>query len=238
MEKVYAIYEKIKLSVQEKIHGGILKPGDRIPSEIELANRFNASRMTANRALKELSMEGLIVRVQGVGSFVAEPKPDVALFKITSIAQEIEKWGGVHSSDMILLEKEDASGKIAEKLNMEEGDKVFHSIFLHRDRGIPVQYAEKFINPLVAPHYLDQDFSTKTPSRYLLSIAPVQEAEYTIEAVMPMEKIRTLLSIDPGEPCISLKRRTWSFDLVATWSIIIYPGSKYKLSGRLERGMK
>ena len=234
-EKGFAIYERIKLSVREKIDSGELKPGDRISSELELANLFKASRMTANRALKELTAEGRIIRIQGVGSFVAKPKPDVALLEIKSIAEEIDKWGGVHSSDVILLKEEIASKDIARKMGMKKGDKVFHSIFVHKDETVPVQYSERFINPRVAQFYLEQDYTKMTPRTYLLEIAPVQEAEHTIEAIIPKKEIQKLLQIKPEEPCISLKRRTWSFDLVATSSIIIYPGSKYKLSGKFRR---
>ena len=237
-EKGFAIYERIKQSIKEKIDSGKLKPGDRVSSELELANLFNASRMTANRALKELTAEGRIIRIQGVGSFVAKPKPDVALLEIKSIAEEISKWGGVHSADIILLKEEVASKSIARKMGMKTGDRVFHSIFVHKDENIPVQYSERFINPRVAPEYLEQDYTKMTPSEYLLDIAPVQEAEHTIEAVIPKNEIQKQLQIKFDEPCISLKRRTWSFDLVATFSIIIYPGSKYKLSGKFRRDGK
>ncbi len=234
-EKGFAIYEKIKLSVLKKIDSGRLKPGDRISSEIELANMFNASRMTANRALKELTAEGRVVRIQGVGSFVAKPKPDVALLEIKSIAQEIDKWGGVHSAEEILLREETIPDSIAQKMNIKVGDKVYHSIFIHSDEKVPVQYSERFVNPRVAPEYLKQDYSATTPSDYLLEVAPVQEAEHTIEAIIPKKEIQKYLQIAADEPCISLKRRTWSFDLVATFSTIIYPGSKYKLSGKFRR---
>lgn len=234
-EKGFAIYERIKISIREKIDSGILKPGDRILSEVELANLFNASRMTANRALKELTAEGRIIRIQGVGSFIAKPKPEVALLEIKSIAEEIAKWGGVHSSDMILFKEESASKNIAGKMDIKAGDRVFHSIFIHKDEDIPVQYSERFVNPRVAPKYLEQDFTKMTPSEYLLEIAAIQESEHTIEAIIPKKAIQKLLQIKHGEPCISLKRRTWSFDLVATYSILIYPGSKYKLSGKIRR---
>jgi len=234
-EKGFAIYERIKLSVREKIDSGQLKPGDRIPSELKLASLFQASRMTANRALKELTAEGRIIRIQGVGSFVAKPKPDVALLEIKSISEEIHNWGGVHSADVILLKEESASKSIARKMEIKTGDRVFHSILVHKDENIPVQYSERFINPRVAPEYLEQDFTKITPSEYLLEIAPVQEAEHTVEAILPIKEMQKKLKIKPGEPCILLKRRTWSFDLVATCSIIVYPGSKYKLSGKFKR---
>ncbi|MCP3900642.1 MAG: histidine utilization repressor [Desulfobacteraceae bacterium] len=234
-EKGFAIYEKIKLSIREQIDSGKLKPGDRVSSEIELANMFKASRMTANRALKELTAEGRIIRIQGVGSFVAKPKPEMALLEIKSIADEISKWGGIHSADIILLEEETVSKDIARKMNIKEGDKVFHSILVHKDEGIPVQYTDRFINPRVVPKYLEQDFSKMTPTEYLLEVAPVQEAQHIIEAIIPPQKIQKLLKIQPEEPCISIKRKTWSFDLIAAYSMIIYPGSKYKLSGKFRR---
>jgi GntR family transcriptional regulator, histidine utilization repressor len=236
LKKSSAIYERIKLSIREKIDLGELKPGDRISSELELAALFKASRMTANRALKELTAEGLIIRIQGVGSFVAKPKPDVALLEIKSIAEEIENWGGVHSADIILLKEEKAPKNIAYKMGMKTGDKVFHSILVHKDENVPVQYSERFVNPSVAPEYLKQDFTQITPSDYLVDTAPVQEAEHIVEAILPKKELQKQLKIKPAEPCISLKRRTWSHGLVAACSRFIYPGSKYKLSGKIKRG--
>ncbi len=229
------MYERIKLSVVRDIESGRLKPDDRVDSETQLARAFNASRMTANRALKELTEEGRIVRIQGVGTFVARPKPDAALLEIRSIAAEIRDWGGDHSCDILLLRQEKADKSIAGKMDLAPDAPVFHSIFLHRDRGVCVQYSERYINPEVAPEYLEQDFTRITPSEYLLEIAPVQEAEHVIEAVQCSREIRKHLKIREEEPCLCLTRRTWSFDRVATYSRIISPGSRYKLRGKFKR---
>ena len=77
-------YEKVKQEISEKIASGIWQPHDRIPSEAELVAQYGFSRMTINRALRELTDEGLLVRLQGVGTFVAEPKGQSALFEIRS----------------------------------------------------------------------------------------------------------------------------------------------------------
>jgi GntR family histidine utilization transcriptional repressor len=231
----FALYEKIKTSVVRDIESGILKPGDKIPSETQLAKVFNASRMTANRALKELTEESRIIRVQGVGTFVAKPKPEAALLEIKSIAREIKNWNGQHSCEVLLLREENLSLEIARKMDLAEGDPIFHSILLHRDRDVVVQYSERYINPAVAPYYLEQDFTKITPSDYLLEVAPVQEAEHIIEAIKVNKTIQRHLQILPEEPCLSLTRRTWSFDRVATYSRIISPGSRYKLKGKFNR---
>jgi GntR family transcriptional regulator, histidine utilization repressor len=235
-DQPFALYDKIKRSVLEKIDSGSLKPDDRVPSETELAKAFNASRMTANRALKELTEEKRIVRIQGVGSFVARSKPSAALLEIKSIAQEIFDWGGVHSSEVLTLEKGSFDGDIAHKMNISSVHTIFHSIIIHKDRGVPVQYSERFINPKVAPDYLKQDFTKATPSEYLLEVAPIQEAEHVVEAVCCNYNIQKNLNIKPFEPCLSLTRRTWSFDMVATYSIMISPGSQYRLAGTFKRG--
>ncbi len=235
-DQPFALFQRIKKSIINDIESGKLKPDDKTPSETELTKLFNTSRMTANRALKELTEEGRIIRVQGVGSFVARPKPDAALLEIKSIAKEIAEWGGEHSSEILVLRKEKASEEIAKKMELNPMDPVFHSIILHKDRGVCVQHSERFINPEVAPDYLKQDFNVITPSEYLLEVAPVQQAEHIIEAVNCRNEIQKRLKIKPDEPCISLKRRTWSFDRVATYSIIISPGSRYKLVGKFIRG--
>lgn len=235
-EQTFALYEKIKKSITRDIESGKLRPDDKVDSETQLAKKFNASRMTANRALKELTEEGRIVRVQGVGSFVARPKPDAALLEIKSIAEEIREWGGRHSSDIMLLKQEQVKEDIALQLELETGSPVFHSIIVHKDRGVPVQYSERYINPHVAPQYLEQDFTAITPSQYLLETAPVQQAEHVIEAVLCSHKLQRHLEIKPDEPCIRLTRRTWSYDRVATFSRITSPGSRYKLVGKFIRG--
>lgn len=235
-EPAFALYEKIKKSVVKDIDSGKLKPDDRILSETQLARAFNVSRMTANRALKELAEEGLIIRVQGVGTFVARPKPEAALLEIKSIAREIEGWGGKHSSRVLVLKEEKISRKIAQKMDLPLDSTIFHSIIVHMDKGEPVQYSERFINPKVAPLYLEQDFNKITPNEYLLEVAPIQKAEHIIEAVKCTVRVQKKLKINPEEPCLSLKRQTWSFNMVATYSIIISPGSRYKLKGKFIRG--
>jgi GntR family histidine utilization transcriptional repressor len=135
-----------------------------------------------------------------------------------------------------LLKEERLSREIATRMDLVEDDRIFHSIILHKDRGVGVQYSERYINPTVAPLYLDQDFKLITPSDYLLKVAPIQEAEHVIEAVRVSKTIQHHLNIAPEDPCLSLTRRTWSFDRVATYSKIISPGSRYKLKGNFSRG--
>jgi GntR family histidine utilization transcriptional repressor len=190
--------------------------------------------MTVNRALRELTTDGHLVRLQGVGTFVASPKPQSALLEIKSVANEIRERGGSHSSKVLLVAREPASEDLARAMDLEVGFSVFHCMVVHLEDGLPIQLENRYVNPAVAPDFLRQDFTKITPSEYLLETAPVTSAEHIIEALMPDRQIRKLLEMQAGEPCLVLHRRTWTHDLVATKGSFFYPGSRYRIGGRFK----
>ena len=208
-------------------------PNSRVPSEHELVREWGVSRMTVNRAIRELVSEGYLTRIQGVGTFVAARRASFALIEIKSIAKEIQERNGLHSSKVLLLRREPASQDLAFSMNLKPGEPVFHSIVLHMEDGAPVQYEDKFVNPTLAPHYLEQDFEAITPSQYLLEVVPLTEAEHIIEAVMPDSEIRKLLKLKSKEPCLVLHRRTWAGKVIATRTRFVYPG-RYQIFGRFK----
>ena len=86
-------YEKVKQAISHKISAGEWRPHDRIPSEAELVAQFGFSRMTINRALRELTDEGWLVRLQGVGTFVAEPKASLRCSKSVASPTRLPRAG-------------------------------------------------------------------------------------------------------------------------------------------------
>jgi len=227
-----ALYKKVKDYILDRIDSGEWRPGERVPSESQLVSILGVSRMTVNRGLRELATEGRLKRVQGVGTFVADYRPQTGFFDVKSIAREIQESGGIHSSEVLVLRQEKANKELALAMGLPEGAPVFHSIILHRDRGKPVQYADRYVNPAIAPAYLEQDFTQITPSEYLLSVAPLTEVEHVIEAVVPDGSVRRVLEIPQGEPCLALHRTTWSHHIVATKNKFIYAGRRYTIGGR------
>lgn len=227
-----ALYQRIKSFIEKRIQEGQWLPGARIPSENELAEKFKASRMTVNRSLREMTAEGHLVRTQGLGTFVAKPKPLTSLLEVRSIDDEINSWGGVHSSDMHLLTAETVLPILATAMQLPEGASIFHAIVVHKDRGTPVLLADRFINPVCVPELLEQDFEKQTITRYLLDTVPLTKVEHVIEAVIPDQKTRNFLKISVNEPCLCLHRKTWNGDMVATHSTLTYPGSRYRIGGR------
>ena len=84
------LYRQVKDHILEGIRTGVLKPGMKIESENDLVKKLSVSRMTVNRALRELTAEGRLTRIQGSGTFIAQIKPQSALLEIRSIADEIK----------------------------------------------------------------------------------------------------------------------------------------------------
>ncbi|MGL4691386.1 MAG: GntR family transcriptional regulator, partial [Stenotrophomonas maltophilia] len=78
------LYAQLKQMIAQQIRSGTWPAHYRVPSESELVQELGYSRMTINRALRELTAEGLLVRMQGVGTFVAQPKTRSALFSVNN----------------------------------------------------------------------------------------------------------------------------------------------------------
>ncbi|HBF42245.1 MAG TPA: histidine utilization repressor [Desulfobacteraceae bacterium] len=231
MASPFPLFKRVKNFIEQQIETGRWLPDAKIPSENALVKLLGVSRMTANRALRELAYEGRLKRIQGVGTFVVPVKPQFALLEIKNIAEEIQSHGGAHRSRVCLLREEKPAKDLAHTMGIPGGKKVYHSILVHYDRGVAIQIADRYVNPALAPHFLKQDFTSVTPSEYLCSIAPVTEAEHIIEAMMPDEQMQDLLEIKSTEPCLVLYRTTWVENVIATKNRFIYPGSRYRVGG-------
>jgi len=225
-------YQKLKNHICREIDSGHWSEGHKISSENQLAEQFQVSRMTANRAVKELSQAGILTRVAGVGTFVAEKVPQASLFEIKNIAREIRDRGHAYSAGVVLLDTEPATEITALELEIPVATPVYHSLVIHRENGLPVQLEDRHVNPAMAPAYLKQNFTRITPNEYLLAVAPLDEAEHIIEAITPDPATRALLGLKQSEPCLLIRRRTWSGNTVAASARLIHPGSRYRLGGR------
>ncbi|QIO55126.1 histidine utilization repressor [Rhizobium leguminosarum] len=226
------LYAGVKQVILDRIQSGEWPPKYRVPSENELVVELGVSKMTANRALRELANEGELVRIQGVGSFVAERKGYSALFEVRNIAEEIAERGHIHEASVVVLAQETASPEVADALELPIGAAVFHSLIVHSENGVPVQIEDRFVHPEAAPEYLAQDFATLTPNAYLTAAAPLSGSEHVVEAAMPQAWECKLLTIMKTEPCLTIRRRTWSAKQVVSTARLVYPGHRYRLEAR------
>lgn len=231
MNETQPLYAQVKDHILQNIRSGAWEAGRRVPSENELVESFGISRMTANRALRELSDDRILVRVQGSGTFVAQQKFQSTLVEIRSIAEEVQSRGHLHRSELQCLERVKASGNLAADFDLAVGKALFHSVVVHFENDLPIQVEDRFVNPAVAPDYMQIDFGRTTANEYLMHAAPLSGVRYRIEALMPMPEIATMLHIDAVQPCLVLRRKTLSRGQVASVATLWHPANRYQFTG-------
>jgi GntR family histidine utilization transcriptional repressor len=229
---VEPLYLQVKRHILDNIGSGKWAASARVPSESEIVKSFGISRMTANRALRELRDEGVLVRVAGVGSFVADQQSRAHPLEVRSIADEIRRRGSRHRADLITLARVRADALLAADFRVAAGTELFYSVIVHFENDRPVQLEDRHVLPKLAPDYLGVDFTTTTPYDYLVQVAPLNEAEHVLRAVMPDARTRKLLDMQRAEPCLLMIRRTWTAGEIASVARLYYPSSRYELSGR------
>jgi GntR family histidine utilization transcriptional repressor len=226
------LYLQVKRHILDNIGSGKWETSARVPSENDIVKSFGVSRMTANRALRELRDEGVLVRVAGVGSFVADQHAHAHPLEIRSIAEEIRRRGHAHRAEVVSLERIRAVADLAEDFGVAARSELYCSVIVHFENDRPIQLEDRYVLPKLAPDYLKVDFNRTTPYDYLIKAAPLQEAEHLLRAVMPDERTRKLLTMKRDEPCLLMIRRTWTAGQIASVARLYYPGSRYELSGR------
>ena len=224
-------YQQLKDLIIQRISTGDLRPNDRVPSENELVEAQSVSRMTANRALRELNAEGYVKRIAGRGTFVSDFRSQSHVLEVQNIADEIAARGHTHSCQVLRQSRQRARGEIAEALHVDQGVSVFHLLLVHFENETPIQIEDRHVLADFAPACLEQDFQRVTPSAYLTSVSPLQEAEQVVRAQSPNAAVRKRLQMDDDEPSLVVIRRTWSNGRPVTFARLHHPGSRYELAG-------
>ena len=228
-----ALYQQVKDFIAGRIQDGTWRAGDRLPSENELVQQFGMSRMTVNRALRELVEQGRIRRVAGVGSFVAEDKPQSNLLQIASLADDIRRRGHDYACEVVTVERISATLEVAAALNLATGSSVFHVVCVHLEDGVPMQLEDRYVNPAMVPHFGQQDFAHEQPGDFLVRTVLFDQMEHVVDAVLPTPEQARLLRMDPGQPCLLLTRRTWMREVPITLVRCLHPGNRYRLGSRI-----
>lgn len=226
-----APYARVKAWLKDGLARGRWPAGRPMPSEAELVERFGVSRMTVTRALRELQSEGLVTRSQGRGTFAAPLERVASTLTIRDLQEELESGGHAHSALVHRARAEPAPAAIAARLGLAAGTTAFHTVIVHSRDGVALQCEDRWVNPAAAPGYLEVDFTTTTPTRWLLEVAPFWKAQYSIEASAPTALEARLLGIPAREPCLVVTRRTESRQRPITVGRLVHPGGRYTLEG-------
>ncbi len=206
------LYSQLVSIVKRNISAGTLTAGDLLPSEAELCKNFDISRSTVRQAIGELESEGLVVRKQGRGTFVAEPKVRRKTEIIHSFTSAMSSMGLVPSSTLIEFDVIDPTPDIVKVLELSGTDtKVYRFTRIRNVDGEPLILETSFYPQYIYPK-LTRDL-LQTHSFYSLlyevGIIPANAVE-SYEAVVMSRKEAELLKCRPGSSAFFVHRRTYT----------------------------
>jgi GntR family transcriptional regulator len=225
--------------LQEILEGFIeaLEPGTRLPSERLLAKRYGVARATVTQAVDELTGNGLVYRVHGSGTFVAEPKfrqPQT----LTSFTEDMRARGMTPGSIVLTREAIGASAVIARHLQVPEGTPVVHVERVRTANGEPMALERTYLPAGRFPGLEAVDLTDV--SLYLLLGerwgAWVRSADQWASAVRLTEEEAEVLGVDCGQPALLFQRVTCDQGgNLIEYVRSVYRGDRYEVHHRLER---
>ncbi len=225
-----SLHRRIYADLEGLILSGALSPGDRIPFEHELTERYDCSRMTVSKAISELAGRGLVTRRRRAGTFVAQPKAHAAVLAIPDLRAEVIERGQTYG--YVLLERIQREPDGEDEIELASGGLLLDLTCLHSADGAPLALEHRLIALGAAPQAIEVDFHTVPPGSWLLDSAPWTEAENRISAIAADARAARLLELRPGAACLCVDRRTWRDGQGVTRVWQTFPGDRYDLVAR------
>ena len=233
------LYVKIREDIRADITKGIVKRGEKLPSEDELAARYGVSRMTVRQGITDLIDEGLLYRRQGVGTFVAQLHVERDHSRLTNFF-EISKMNGVQVSERILkLEVIPAKLQVAKALSLPEGEFVICIKTLRFTENVPVTIHEAYVPHRLFSQLLQEDLDSMTRDLwgfYEREGYKVKRAVQRLEARQADEEMASILLVDIGTPVLYKERILYADDGTPIEFLYCYNrGDMYSLTVTLLR---
>jgi GntR family transcriptional regulator len=223
-------YRRIRDQLRAQLEDGVLKPGDKMPTERELVERFGVAHMTVRHAVDGLVRDGLVVRRRGSGTFVVHTRAiSRSMNRLQSFSDDV---GSESTSSRVLRQVETApSPEVTEKLELPRAGKVVDLLRLRSIDGVAAAIHQVYIPVRVAPALVREDMANRSLYDYLTSAGvALERAKQRVFAVAAAEEHAELLGIAVGSPLLAGERltrdsdnlpveyaRTWSLPDLSVW---------------------
>lgn len=205
------LYHQLKTILLNKIEEGEWKPEEQLPTESELANQFNVSKITVRQALKEIADLGIVRREQGRGTFVEKPKVQQGPRALTGFTDEMRRHGLPAASKVLEKSIMEATPELAEALQVPVGSRLFVLKRLRLAEGEPMGIQTAHLPMELVPGLMDEPFENISlyallQSKYGLRAANARETHF---AVLVEPDQADLLGAPAGSPALAAERVTF-----------------------------
>lgn len=231
-KSIIPIYYQLFKYFEKQIREGQLQPGDTLPTEMEIAERFGISRMTVRRAISELAAAGMVYTQKGKGTFVARPRLDNVVFNLNNFYNEIRQKGMVPHAELLEARIIKADEKLAKKLGIAVNTRCLYFRIVVTADGEPLAYESKYTvytkqspilesqlkDPCLSRLAADHSNSIPTSSKKVLMVSKATEEEAKV------------LCVSPGMPVFFMVQTIYDADSkIIAWGKSIFRGDRYKL---------
>ena len=211
------LYQQIKGFILNSLRAGEWKPGEAIPSEMDLATRFGVSQGTVRKAIDELASENLLIRRQGKGTFVATHAEQQVQFRFLKLVPDSGTRGseGPAQRDIIECKRSRATADVARALALRTGDTVLQARRVLSFGGTPI-----ILEDIWLPAAPFKGLTAERLANYQGPMYALFETEFNVRMVRAEEKIRAihassvhqeLLNVKQGEPLLSVERIAYTY---------------------------
>ncbi len=231
------IYHQILEDLKKRIEQKEFQPGDIIPSERELSESYNVSRMTVRQAVTNMVNDGDLYRERGKGTFVAERKIEQPLQGMTSFTEDMRQRGMIASSKLIVFETTPVPDDIAHKLQLDMDQQVYNIKRIRYADNKPMAVETTFIHTALIPdlteelvqgslyHYIEDELNLE-----------IEKASQMIEATIADHHLSDLLEIPPSSAILHMERNSFlkdgrPFEVVKS----AYRADRYKFISDIHR---
>lgn len=232
------LYTKVEETIAAEIAQGDYRPGDQLPTEDELLQRFEVSRITVRRAIQNLVYRGLLEIRRGRGTFVVEPRIEAELTKLSGFVEDMNAAGRRASARVVSQGVLSATARIAERLQLATGTKVMRIERVRLADGVPVSFDETYLPLALGKKIVSHDLRMH-PIFTLLEEeygVPLVEANYELEAVTASKIVAEALQVKVGAPIFQIERTSKTTNREPIdYEVLSYRGDLVRFVTKLSR---
>ncbi len=226
------LYHQLEKRIREQIESGEYSKGDVFPTEKQLQEIYDVSRVTVRQAISSLVNDRYLECYRGIGTIVVFEKIDENLKRVISFSEEMKQHGIIMQTSYCVFSKEKASKVAALNLGIREQEKCYKLVRVRCVKDSPIVYSITYLNgkrdyPVHNELYKNSLYQL-LKEEYGVQIVKGQD---TLEAVSASKEISEMLQIKAGTPVFKRTRKTFENESeIIEYSVCYYPGDKYKYS--------
>jgi GntR family transcriptional regulator len=231
------LYYQLRNALLQQIESGSLVPGDTLPTERELIDRFGVSRITVRQALNSLTADGLLYRQRGLGTFVRKNRIEQELSSLTGFSEEMLSRGLVPGTKLISAETVTADSPLAAKLSIAPGQKVFRMVRLRLADGEPMALDVSCVPADIGERLRREELEEALYTLLGRMGIELDWGDQAIQAAPADDLMAHYLGVKKGTPVLLMERVVSATDgRVTEYSRTAYRSDRYTYRVRLTRG--